>query len=159
VSFTNDAEILLKTGVYYVNGGDLNVGGDVEMNGTGVTIVLTGSASDGYSPPYANVTISNGATVTLSAQTTGATAGILFFGDRNAPVSNSSNFGGGAVMNLTGAIYFPSQTVVFDNGITNPSGCTQLIAGVIQFAGGAQFSNNCGGTGTSAIGGVTTLIE
>ena len=130
------------------------------MNGTGVTIVLTGSASDGHTPPYANVTIGNGATVTLSAPTSGATSGILFFGDPNAPVSNSSNFGGGAVMKLTGAIYFPSETVVFDNGISNPSGCTQLIAGVIQFQGGANFSNNCAGTGTSAIGGgATALVE
>jgi Flp pilus assembly protein TadG len=161
VSFTNDAQILLKPGVYYVNGGNFNVGGAVVMNATGVTIVLTGSASDGYSPPYANVTIGNGATVTLSAPTTGATAGILLFGDRNAPAANTSNFGGGATMNLTGAIYFPSQTVVFDNGISNPSGCTQLIAGTIQFQGGAQFSNNCAGTGTSPIGGsgATRLIE
>lgn len=155
VSFTNDAQIKLNPGTYYVNGGNFNVGGAVTMTGTGVTIVLTGSSGN-----YATVTIGNGATVTLSAPTSGATSGILFFGDANAPVSNSSNFGGGAVMNLTGALYFPSQTVVFNNGISNPSGCTQLIAGVIQFAGGAQFSNNCAGTGTSAIGGgATALVE
>ena len=32
-------------------------------------------------------------------------------------------------MNITGAIYFPTQLVQFNNGIANPSGCTQLIAG------------------------------
>jgi len=162
VSFTNDAQIKLNPGVYYVNGGNFNVGGNVQMTGTGVTIVLTGSASDGYSPAYANVTIGNGAAITLSAPTTGATAGIAFFGDRNAPASNSNNFGGGANMNVTGAFYFPSETTVFNNGISNPSGCTQLIAGVIQFQGGAQFSNNCAGTGTKPIGGTataTSLIE
>ena len=46
----------------------------------------------------------------------------------------------------------------FNNGISNPSGCTQLIAGTINFQGGAQFSNNCAGTGTSAIGGGATLL-
>jgi hypothetical protein len=123
--------------------------------GTGVTIIFTGSGSN-----YAYATIGNGATVTLAAPTTGTTQGIAFFGDPNAPASTTSSFGGGASMNITGAIYFPSDTVQFQNGITNPSGCTQLIAGIIQFQGGAQFSNNCAGTGTSAIGGgPTTLVE
>jgi len=160
VTFGSSAQIKLNPGVYYVNGGTFSVGGAVVMNGTGVTIVLTGSASDGYSPAYANVSIGNGATVALAAPTTGTTQGIAFFGDPNAPVSTTSNFGGGAQMNITGAIYFPSDTVQFNNGISNPSGCTQLIAGNIQFSGGAQFSNNCAGTGTSAIGGgPTTLVE
>ena len=54
-------KIKLNPGVYYVNGGNFNVGGAVQMNGTGVTIVLTGSASSSYNPKYATVTIGNGA--------------------------------------------------------------------------------------------------
>jgi Flp pilus assembly protein TadG len=152
VSFTNDAQIKLNPGVYYVNKGNFNVGGNVHMDGTAVTIVLTGSGSN-----YATVTIGNGATVNLSAPTIGITAGIAFFGDNRDPWSSQSNqqqtFGGGAVMNINGAIYFPSTQVNFNNGITNPAGCTQLIAGTINFQGGADFSNNCAGTGTIAIGG------
>ena len=144
VSFTNDAQIKLNPGVYYVNKGNFSVGGAVQMTGTGVTIIFTGCGSN-----YAYATIGNGATVTLTAPTTGTTAGIAFFGDPNAPASTTSNFGGGANMNITGAIYFPSETVQFNNGISNPTGCTQLIAGMIQFSGGAKFSNNCAGTGTS----------
>jgi hypothetical protein len=155
VTFGSSAQIKLNPGVYYVNGGNFSVGGAVQMMGTGVTIIFTGSGSN-----YAYATIGNGATVTLAAPTTGTTQGIAFFGDPNAPASTTSSFGGGASMNITGAIYFPSDTVQFQNGITNPSGCTQLIAGIIQFQGGAQFSNNCAGTGTSAIGGgPTTLVE
>ena len=63
-----------KSGVYYVNGGNFNVGGAVVMNGTGVTIILTSSTSGNY----ATVTIDNGATVTLSAPTSGTTAGNRF---------------------------------------------------------------------------------
>ncbi len=64
-------------------------------------------------------------------------------------------------MTITGAIYFPRTQVNFQNGITNPSGCTQLLAGTINFQGGAQFSNNCAGMGTSPIGsgGATALVE
>jgi hypothetical protein len=158
VSFTNDAQIKLNPGVYYVNGGNFNVGGAVNMTGTGVTIILTGSGSQ-----YANATIGNGATVTLAAPTTGTTAGLAIVGDPNAPSSTpSSSFGGGATMNITGALYFPTETVQFTNGIANPSGCTQLIAGSMVFNGGASFNSNCAGTGTSTIGGgssATALVE
>ncbi len=160
VSFASSAQIKLNPGVYYVNGGNFSVGGAVVMNGTGVTIVLTGSASDGYSPPYAEInSIGNGASVTLTAPTTGATAGIVFFGDRNAPTTNVNVFNGGASMDITGAIYLPTQQAQFSNGIANPSGCTQLIAGQIQFTGAAYFSNNCAGMGTSGSGGATALLE
>jgi Flp pilus assembly protein TadG len=155
VSFTNDADVLLQPGVYYVNGGNFSVGGAVVMNGTGVTIILTSSIGGNY----ANVTIDNGATVTLSAPTSGTTSGIVFFGDRNAPAGNTSNFAGGATIDITGAVYFPSQSVVFQNGSSNPSGCTQLIAGTIRLTGGSKFQNNCP-TGVAPIGSANvTLVE
>lgn len=153
---TNDAVVVMNPGVYFIDRGSFNVGGAVRLTGTGVTIVLTKSTGTNY----ATVTIGNGANVTLSAPATGATAGLVFFGDRNAPLSKTSNFGGGASVNITGAIYMPTQTVTFSNGIANPSGCTQLIAGKIQFTGAANFKNNCTNTGVSPIGAtVTTLVE
>jgi hypothetical protein len=62
-------------------------------------------------------------------------------------------------MNLTGALYFPSQTVVFSNGSSNSSDCTQLIAWRIEFKGGTKFNSNCEGTGTSTIGGGGTTSQ
>jgi len=156
LAFTNDAIVTMNPGVYIIDRGSFNVGGAVQLTGTGVTIFLTKSTGSSY----ATVTIGNGANVVLSAPTTGATAGLVFFGNRNAPLSTSSNFGGGATLNITGAIYMPSQTVTFNNGISNPSGCTQLIAGKIVFSGGARFKNNCSGTGVISVGGaVTALVE
>jgi hypothetical protein len=152
----NDAVVVMNPGVYFIDRGTFQVGGAVRLTGAGVTIVLTKSTGSNY----ATVSIGNGATVTLSAPTTGATAGLVFFGDRNAPLSKTSNFGGGATVNITGSIYFPTQTVTFSNGISNPSGCIQLIAGKIRFTGGAQFKSNCSNTGVSAIGATaTTLVE
>ncbi len=157
LAFTNDAMVTMNPGVYIIDRGSFNVGGAVQLTGTGVTIVLTKSTGSSY----ATITIGNGAQVTLTAPTSGALAGLVFFGDRNAPLSNSSNFGGGANFNITGSIYLPSQTVTFNNGISNPSGCTQLIAGKIQFSGGAQFKNNCDSAGARPIGGGTAsqLVE
>ncbi len=147
IAFTNDANVKMNSGVYWVDRGTFAVGGAVRLNGTGVTIVLTSSTGSNY----AKATISNGANVTLSAPTTGATAGMVLFGDRRAPKTNTSDFGGGAQINVNGALYFPTQKVLFQNGVNNPSGCTQLIAGTLQLIGGSKFQNNCP-TGVSAIG-------
>jgi hypothetical protein len=155
VSFTNSANVTMNPGVYFVNQGSFNVGGAVQLSGAGVTIVLTSSTTSNY----ATFTISNGATITLSAPTSGATAGIVFFGDRKAPIANASSVTGGAAVNINGAIYLPTQTISFQNGASNPSDCTQLIAGSIQLVGGSQFQNDCP-TGVSAIGGTSsTLVE
>jgi hypothetical protein len=155
LSFTNDAVVTMQPGVYFVDRGTFSVGGSVQLTANGVTIVLTSSTGSGY----ATATISNGANVVMNAPTSGATAGIMFFGDRRAPITNVINFGGGAVINVNGAVYFPSQKVIFSNGISNPSGCTQLIAGEIQFVGGSRFQNNCP-TGVLAIGaGNPMLVE
>ena len=156
LKFTNDAIVTMNPGVYIVDRGTFDVGGAVQLSGTGVTIFLTRSTGSSF----ANVNIANGGQVALSAPATGATSGPVFFGDRSAPSSTSNNFAGGASLNLSGAIYMPSQTVVFSNGISNPSGCTQLIAGLIQFTGAAQFKNNCSGTGVISVGGSqVALIE
>jgi Flp pilus assembly protein TadG len=155
LSVSNGADAVMDPGVYFIDRGTFVVGGGAQLKGDGVTIILTSSTGSNY----ANVSIGNGANVTLSAQTTGATAGLVFFGDRNAPLSNSSDFGGGAKISVTGAYYFPSQTVLFDNG-SKPSECTQLIAGKIMFTGGVKIKSDCSNTGVSAIGATaTTLVE
>jgi hypothetical protein len=155
ISFTNDANVLMSPGVYFVDRGSFNVGGAVTLNGAGVTIILTSSTGSSF----ATITIGNGATVTLSAPAAGATAGIVVFGDRRAPASDVNNLGGGAVINVNGALYLPTQTLIFQNGISNPSGCTQLIAATLQLTGGSRFQNNCP-TGVAAIGASnSTLVE
>ncbi len=147
LSIGNGAIVSFSPGIYYIKSGSLSIGGGTTVTGTGVTIVLTNNTSS-----YATVTISNGAVVSFTAPTSGATAGIVFFGDRNAPGSNTNSFIGGTSNSYTGALYFPSQTVSFSNGATTSSPCTQLIAWHIQLSGGTSFNSTCAGTGVSAIG-------
>ncbi len=165
VHFTSDANIKLQPGTYYVYGGQFIVDGAVVMNGTGVTIVLTGKTTDGYTPTYANFRLTAGATVALSAPTTGATAGIVFFEDRTAPSTPDTNsystncfsvgcsvLDGGSGISITGAIYLPTRQVNFMAGVNFLStACTQVIANSIIFSGGITFQNNCSGTGTKTI--------
>ncbi|MGA7974724.1 MAG: Tad domain-containing protein [Pseudolabrys sp.] len=145
----NSARVTMSPGVYIIDRGTFDIGGGTEVTGTGVTIFLTRSKGS----DFAEAVIGNGARVELTAPTSGPTAGLVFFGDRNAPLSNTTEFGGGARAEITGAIYLPSQTVTFGNGFSNDSSCTQLIAGSIQFTGGVRFQNDCASTGVVGIGG------
>ena len=83
---------------------------------SGTTIVLTSSTSSGY----ATANINGGATLNLTAPTTGATMGLAFFQDRNAPTAGTSanTFNGGGTQNIVGAIYFPNQGVTYAGGAT-----------------------------------------
>lgn len=141
--------ITMNPGVYILNGGYFSVTAGATVKGTGVTIVMTGSSPANV----ATLSIGGGSLITLSAPTTGATAGLVFFQDRTAVSTSVDSIQGGGQLNVTGAIYFPNQEVEYSNGsVTNSSTCTQLIASVIMFTGGASFSNGCASAGVSAIG-------
>jgi hypothetical protein len=154
-SVNSQASITMQPGVYIINGGSFSVNGQASISGAGVTIVLTGSAGN-----YATATINGGAGVTLSAPTSGPTSGIVFLQDRNDTSGSTSKINGGSNTSITGALYFPSQTLKFSGGSSSASTCTQLIAFQISYSGGAYFNNNCAGDGVTPIGQTsTTLVE
>lgn len=155
ISFNNAGTSTMNAGVYFIDRGYFAVSGGSKVTGTGVTIVLTSSTGSGY----ASVSIDNGTTVTLTAPTTGTTAGIVFFGDRRATSAVSNTLAGGTTLSITGAIYLPTETLTWNNGASNTSStCTELIAGTITL-GGANFQINCPG-GVAAIGASnSSLVE
>jgi Flp pilus assembly protein TadG len=141
------ANVTLNPGVYYIGQGGLSVAGSARLSGTGVTIVLTSSAGT-----YALATINGGATVNLSAPTSGPTAGIVIFGDRTMPVGSVHKFNGGASQNYGGAIYIPKGAVEFSGGSGTGTSCTQIIGDTITFIGNSSVAINCSGAGTKQIG-------
>jgi hypothetical protein len=147
VNLSNGLTYNMQPGIYYVNGGNFNIG-SATVTGTGVTIVLNSGT----------VNISNGANATLSAPTTGPTAGIAFFGSRTASASNVNSFAGGVTMKITGAIYFPTQNLSFSNGVSTNNGapCTQIIAGAITIVGGTTLNSTQCPQGVLPIAGVPT---
>ena len=154
-SVNSQASITMQPGVYIINGGSFSVNGQASISGAGVTIVLTGSPGN-----YATATINGGAGVTLSAPTSGATSGIVFLQDRNDTSGQTSKINGGSNTSITGALYFPSQTLKYSGGSSSASSCTQLVASQISYLGGAYFNNNCAGVGITPIGqSSTTLVE
>lgn len=148
------SSISFAPGIYVISGGDLKISANANVTGNGVTFYFSGNSS---------VSISANSGVDLKAANSGTYSGILFFGDRNA-TSGSPTFGGGSSSTLTGALYFPAQTVSYSGGSGQSGGCTQIVARTISFSGSAQFTSVCPGTGikpvaTADASALTRLVE
>lgn len=149
-NFGNGAIVTLQPGVYFVDSG-LALQNNVVLNGQGVTIVMNGTYM---------IDLGNGVVANLTAPTSGGTAGIVFFGPRNGSTAQNQIFQNNAIMNVTGAFYFPSQKITFkNNGIVQSAVCTQVIAQLIEVANNLQLNNNCFGTGITALGVEAAMVE
>ncbi len=136
----------LQPGTYIIDGGDFRSGGNANIQGEGVTIILTGNGNN-----YAEMDIQGGTTLDLSAPAAGSGGnyeGILIYQDRDAPMYQGSQLrenkiNGGTDMKLRGVIYFPSQELVFTGGASGNIDCLKIIAQQISFYGNANIKNNC----------------
>ncbi|WFT83405.1 pilus assembly protein TadG-related protein [Methylobacterium sp. CB376] len=125
--------VTLNPGLYLIKG-PLDIGAQASVSGQGVTLYLTGGD--------ANFTINGGASLDLSAMSTGSYAGILLMQDRQVSGSTGNLINGGASLKLTGAIYTPTQSVeIRGNGsFGQQSAFMPIIADTITFSGNAMAS-------------------
>jgi Tfp pilus assembly protein PilX len=128
-TLSNGNSAVMGPGIYIINGGTFSIqSGPLTASG-GVMIFLTNGAT---------VNIANGTSVTLSAQSSGAYQGILFYSDRNYTPAGS-NVAGGATMNLSGSLYFPTSTLTIDNGTNSTGTKMAIVADKVNFQGGAKL--------------------
>lgn len=147
LSVGSNSTVTFEPGTYYINAGDFTVAANatVRCNCTGtdgVTIVLT---TDGAESTIGTVTINGGADVQLKAPSDGLSeySGLAFYQDPRAPTGTpNARFNGGALMNITGAVYFPNRQVQW-SGNNSPSGpsCTQIIGKTVTFIGNSTINN------------------
>ena len=138
----------LQPGTYYINGGDFTLNANTSLNGTGVTIVMTGPGGQS-----GDVHINGGGTVNLTAPT--ATSGqpyptILFYQDPRTTYALPGNVpdvivNGGAGMTLEGAFYFPKADIDFSGGATGAFECLQMVGQKMKFSGSVDIDNECPG--------------
>jgi len=141
----------LSPGVYILNG---SLTSTYPITGTGVTIILSSNTPSSDNGVF---DFKLGANVTLSAPTTGATAGIALWADAKLP-HEADQFYAGSNANITGAVYLPSHLINFSGSATGGSTCFQLIADEIAISGGASFVHtSCAGTGVLDPGGNTGI--
>ncbi|WP_146989625.1 TadE/TadG family type IV pilus assembly protein [Bradyrhizobium macuxiense] len=155
ISVAAGATLTFNPGIYYFNGANLSVAGNATITGTGVTLVFTGSSGN-----WGSATIGSNANVSLTAPTSGTTAGIAIYGDRRMPVGSSFNLTGGGTQNLQGAVYLPKAALSFSGGNGTSTTCTQIIADTISIVGNSNVQVNCAAMGGNAIGTATAqLVE
>jgi hypothetical protein len=156
IQVNSGAVLTLNPGIYYITGGPFQVNGGATVQGTGVTLVFTSTTGSNY----ATASINGGATVNLTAPSSGPTAGIVMFGDRNMPTGTAFTLNGGSTQYFGGAIYLPKAALSFAGGSGSTTSCTQIVADTITFTGNANLSLNCTGDGIKPIGsGAATLVE
>jgi hypothetical protein len=148
ISISNGVSVTFNSGTYILAGGGMSLqAGGGTISGSNVSFYVTTGAKAGYSgsnSAYGGVTMANGVNVTFTAPTTGGTnslEGILFYQDRSVPTgSAATTFAGGANLTLNGALYFPTTTLNYSNGIN--AAYTILVADTLVFTGGATMNNN-----------------
>ncbi len=164
VSVQSGYTLDLTPGIYYFygSGGGLSVQGNATVtcstcSGTsGVTLVFTGSASNGW----ATANIGSNAIINLTAPASGPTKGIVIYGDRNMTTGATFSLQGGGSQNFGGAIYLPKANLQFSGGNGTTTSCTQVIADTISLTGSSNLQVNCAALGGSTIGTTTAqLVE
>jgi Flp pilus assembly protein TadG len=174
--------VTVGCGIYVIAGGQLSFDSNakvVQSTGctTGVTFILTNSAPGVDDYARINYSGNNSGKLILTAPSSGPYGGLVFFQDRNAPspssadIDNSTSCGGGSKQNkfsgqaqiaLTGALYFPSQTLCYAGGSATDTAnkCTQIIAYNLIFTGNPVIKSQCDGVGLANISTpVPTLIQ
>ena len=150
------AVVTLNPGIYIFDRGNFSVNGSATIRGSGVTLVFTSSTGGNWP----TITINGGATIDLTPPSSGATAGIVVYGDRSMPTGTSARLNGGSTQYFGGAVYLPEAAVDFAGGASSSIRCTQLIGDTVTFSGNANLSLNCAGVGTKPLGSTTaTLVE
>jgi Flp pilus assembly protein TadG len=148
----NDATVTMNPGLYIVNG-NVSIGNQATVTGSGVTIVTSGSVS-----------FAGGSSVTLSAPLSGATSGaipgVLIAGNS----TGSDTLSNGMVPTLTGVIYYPNGTISIVGGVHAGNSCLELLAGSISFSNGSGFAASCANYAAStftSVGGTqaTELVQ
>ena len=113
-TFTLNPGIYIMEGEFKVGPG----GGGTTVNGSGVTLVFTSATPNNASSyPTTMLDFDSNANVTLTAPTTGATAGFVIMGDSTMPLTTTFTTVANSTVNLNGTVYLP-------NGFIAPHACT-----------------------------------
>jgi Flp pilus assembly protein TadG len=149
ITMKSNGTLNLPPGTYIIKGGGIDWENGT-VNGTGVTIYMTGPSPGG-------IKINGNMGVNLTAPTSGYYWGVLFFQDRSLSSPPADILNGGSTMNLNGTVYLPGSAVSYAGG--SASSVTALIADTITFTGTSNFGTDTNGAVTGLGRPYTTLLE
>jgi len=132
IQVSGGAKVTFAPGVYVIKGGDLGASGNSTLTGQGVTFYLTQDSGSFASLDFTSTTLD------LSAPTSGANQGVLFFQDRDAPAKLENKIVGNTVVNLTGAIYLPATELKIAGGSGSNAAKAFVVARTVRFTGNSE---------------------
>ncbi len=148
----NGSSISFNPGVYIINNGDLTFNNANVTSAPGVTFVLTGTSPGSFS--WTNYS----GTYSITAPTSGATAGVAIWQTCNSSGSQGTSFQGGSTLNLSGVIYAPCSAADVGNNaqLAAPlNGSLTFVAKTVYVHGSAALrtsaSSSAGSSGASAL--------
>lgn len=146
-------------GVYYIDGGAFSAGSQAVLRGQGVTFILTSATAASNPSSIAQASVNGGATMQLTAPTSGTYAGVLFYQDRRAPNQDGNRMNGNSSSAFQGAFYFPSQGLDFTGTSGMSTECVQIAARRVSFNGNSSIANRCPpNSGASAFSGLRVFL-
>lgn len=120
--------VKLEKGTYFVDGGPLKINSKVELTGSEVGFYLANTVTA--------VTINGAATVSLSAPTSGAMAGVLIAMQPGASTQLSADITGTASLYLNGTVYLPQANLeLAGTSSTVLAPVTQVLAYSVNMKG------------------------
>jgi hypothetical protein len=135
LTINGPATVTFSPGTYILDGGGMTVNGTTTLSGQGVTFYDT----QGYAP-YQPIQLNGNSQLNFSAPTSGALAGILFFGDRSVgPSAGTSIINGNNRSTFDGAIYFANTGITY-NGNSSSSGYTFIVGYDVTFNGNTNVT-------------------
>ena len=119
--------LTFNSGTYVFDRASITTSGTWNIAGSNVTLIFTNGSG---------INASGATTFHLTAETTGATAGMAIWMDKTA--ASSVNLSGSNALTLTGAFYGPDTTLTMSG--LGSSTCTQLVVKSITDSGRAVSS-------------------
>lgn len=148
INATGDT-LTMNSGLYIIDQGNFKITGGASVSAANVTVVLMDGSGGGNCGVFE---ISGGGSINMTARTSGAYAGILFFRHSSCGFSaGDMKLVGGATATVVGVIYSPTKEVKISSGTTLSGSCLQIVADTIELSGSGIIGNDCDGTGVTPI--------
>ncbi|MDQ6663745.1 MAG: hypothetical protein M3Z23_05085 [Acidobacteriota bacterium] len=145
INVSGSSTVTLTSERYILKGGGVQLSGSSSFSGTGVSFFNT--SGGGYA--YAGIHFSGSTTTNLTAPTSGAMSGILFFGDRAGPAGTSNSFSGSSGSKFEGTLYFPTEHLDYSGSTGLAAAYTIIVARTLTFSGSTSLTLNNNHSGLS----------
>lgn len=140
---TGGASVTLLPGTYIIKNGSLIVDMGSTVTGAGVGFYLTATPPFGWLT-FPNIYLGSDTHISISAPTSGAMAGILFFEDRSLPSGALHSILSNDARNLLGTFYLSRGFlgVAATSPVADKSAYTIIVANAILLYGGPELILN-----------------